>query len=111
MQHCKFKLALGWNINTCYLNGLAQPHLVCEDAVQGLLVHEHQPVEPDHLVVCQGEAFGDGLRLLVQLHAHVLAGRQVLHDLLHLVCDLLALQKKESMSKSGMGVSFENEKS
>ena len=41
----------------------------------------------------EGESFGDALRLLVELHARVvLAGRQVLHDLLHLVSDFLALE-------------------
>ena len=29
------------------LDGLSQPHLVGQDAVQRLLVHQHQPVEPE----------------------------------------------------------------
>ena len=53
------------------LNGLAQPHLICQDAVHVVVVQGHQELEPPQLVVPQAAAHKHG-RSLYLCHAHTL---------------------------------------
>ena len=62
------------------LNGLAQSHLICQDAVQRLFVHQDQPVEADHLVHAQLEVGVQGGGLGLQLHTLGAARRQLLNQ-------------------------------
>ncbi len=48
-------------------DGLAQPHLICQDAIQAARVDGHQPVQPNVLVLSQAV-----LQQKRQLHRHEL---------------------------------------
>ena len=54
-------IELSWHTKCArfaYLQGLAQAHLVGQDAVEAVVVQGHQPLQPHHLIVSEGSAGG-----------------------------------------------------